>query len=177
MPELSPVTQAWIQVVLVWIGFGSLAGLLARVLLPFREPSNPLAPLTLGITGSAVGLGALSWLQNGGPSNPISPIGFLAASGGAIGLLLVYHMLRLTVHRNRAAEAKVEPASGARKRQRTWNSQGFFTSNKLPSCPPTMSREPRSSGPVPSGQPALTLPNSFPSAAATRQTTPLCDDR
>ena len=82
MPEFSPVAQAWLQVILVWIGFGSLAGLLARMLLPFREPSSPLAPLTMGITGSAAGLGLLSWLQNGGPSNPISPIGFLAATGG-----------------------------------------------------------------------------------------------
>ena len=105
MPELSPVAQAWLQVILVWIGFGSLAGLLARVVLPFREPSSPLALLTLGITGSAVGLGLLSWLQNGGPSNPISPIGFLAATGGALGLLVLYHMLRLTVHREKKPAA------------------------------------------------------------------------
>ncbi len=109
MPELSPVTQAWIQVVLVWIGFGSLAGLLARVLLPFREPSSPLALLTLGITGSAIGLGAVSWLQNGGPSNPISPVGFLASTGGALGLLLAYHLLRVTVHHDRPTEIHVRP--------------------------------------------------------------------
>jgi uncharacterized membrane protein YeaQ/YmgE (transglycosylase-associated protein family) len=104
MPELSPAVQTWLQVILVWIGFGSLAGLLARMLLPFREPSSPLAPLTLGISGSAVGLGALSWLQGGGPSNPISLAGFLAATGGAIGLLLIYHVLRFTVHREKKPE-------------------------------------------------------------------------
>jgi len=113
MPEISPVTQAWLQVVLVWIGFGSLAGLLARVLLPFREPSSPLALLTLGITGSAVGLGAVSWLQKGGPSNPISPVGFLAATGGASGLLLAYHLFRVTVHHNRTAEIPVKPLAAA----------------------------------------------------------------
>lgn len=116
MPELSPVAQAWLQVILVWIGFGSLAGLLARVLLPFREPSSPLTPLTLGITGSAVGLGLLSWLQHGGPSNPISPIGFLAATGGALGLLILYHLLRLTVHREKkpAAAAAEDSAENER---------------------------------------------------------------
>jgi uncharacterized membrane protein YeaQ/YmgE (transglycosylase-associated protein family) len=111
MPELSPVAQAWLQVILVWIGFGSLAGLLARVLLPFREPASPLAPLTLGITGSAVGLGLLSWLQNGGPPNPISPIGFLAATGGALGLLILYHLLRLTVHQEKKATPQAADAA------------------------------------------------------------------
>lgn len=104
MPELSPVAQTWLQVVLVWIGFGSLAGLLARGLLPLREPSSPLSTLTLGITGSAVGLGVLSWLQGGGPSNPISLLGFIAATGGALGLLVVYHFLRFTVHQEKKAD-------------------------------------------------------------------------
>jgi uncharacterized membrane protein YeaQ/YmgE (transglycosylase-associated protein family) len=113
MSEFSPVTLAWLQVVLVWIGFGSLAGLLARILLPFREPSNPLTTLTLGITGSAVGLGAVSWLQNGGPSNPQSPIGFLSAAGGAVGLLLAYHLLRATVHYNSGSrDESREPSEG-----------------------------------------------------------------
>ena len=105
MPELSPDAQTWLQIVLVWIGFGSLAGLLARMLLPFREPSSPLATLTLGITGSAVGLGVLSWVQGGGPSNPICPIGFLAAAGGAAGLLLAFHLLRFTMHHEKKPEA------------------------------------------------------------------------
>jgi uncharacterized membrane protein YeaQ/YmgE (transglycosylase-associated protein family) len=113
MPELSPNGQAWLQVALVWIGFGSLAGLVARMLLPFREPSSPLSTLTLGITGSAVGLGVLSWAQGGGPSNPISPIGFLAAAGGAAVLLLVYHFLRFTVPRENKTEQKVAPLPAA----------------------------------------------------------------
>ncbi len=99
MPELSPLAQTWVNVVLIWVGFGSLAGLLARVILPFQEPTGSLPTLTLGVTGSAIGLGLLSWVQGGGPANPIGPIGFLAAVAGAFGLLLVYHMLRLVVHR------------------------------------------------------------------------------
>ncbi len=115
MPELSPNAQAWLQVALVWIGFGSLAGLVARMLLPFREPSSPLSTLTLGITGSAVGLGVLSWAKGGEPSNPISVIGFLAAAGGAAGLLLVFHFLRFTVPREKKPEQKaaVLPAASA----------------------------------------------------------------
>ncbi len=105
MPELSPDVQTWVNIALVWIGFGSLAGLLARGILPFREPSSSLATLTLGITGSAIGLGLLSWIQSGGPSNPISPLGFLAAVSGAFGLLLVYQFLRLVVHHRQEEEA------------------------------------------------------------------------
>ena len=99
MPELSPVAQTWVNVVLIWIGFGSLAGLLARAILPLEEPSGSLPTLTLGITGSAIGLGVLSWIQGGAPSNPISLVGFLAAVTGAFGLLLMYHLLRIVVHR------------------------------------------------------------------------------
>jgi uncharacterized membrane protein YeaQ/YmgE (transglycosylase-associated protein family) len=105
MPELSPDAQTWVNVVLIWIGFGSLAGLLARAILPFQEPTGSLPTLTLGITGSAIGLGLLTLFQGGGPSNPISPAGFLAAVSGAFGLLIVYHLLRLVVHRRPEEEA------------------------------------------------------------------------
>jgi uncharacterized membrane protein YeaQ/YmgE (transglycosylase-associated protein family) len=108
MPELPPDAQTWVNVILIWIGFGSLAGLLARAILPFQEPTGSLPTLTLGITGSAIGLGLLSWIQGGGPSNPISPLGFLAAASGAFALLLVYHFLRLVVHRQPAEEAGSE---------------------------------------------------------------------
>jgi uncharacterized membrane protein YeaQ/YmgE (transglycosylase-associated protein family) len=105
MPELSSAAQTWVNIVLIWIGFGALAGLLARVILPLSEPSGSLSTLTLGITGSAIGLGLLSWIQHGGPSNPINPLGFLAAVAGAFGLLLVYHLLRVVVHRGPSPEA------------------------------------------------------------------------
>ena len=48
------------------------------------------------------------WIQGGGPTNPISPVGFLAAVAGAFGLLLVYHFLRLVVHRTPPIEAEEE---------------------------------------------------------------------
>jgi uncharacterized membrane protein YeaQ/YmgE (transglycosylase-associated protein family) len=103
MHDLSPSAQQWIQVVLVWVGFGSLAGLVARVILPFREPSGPLPTLTLGITGSAVGLGVLSWFENGRAIQPISAIGFLSAIGGAFGLLLLYHVIALVMRHKKPA--------------------------------------------------------------------------
>ncbi len=101
MPELSPAAQQWLNVVLIWVGFGSLAGLLARVVLPFREPTGPLPSLTLGIAGSAAGLGGLAWATGQRILNPISPLGFLAATGGALVLLVLYRLLQTVVSRGR----------------------------------------------------------------------------
>jgi uncharacterized membrane protein YeaQ/YmgE (transglycosylase-associated protein family) len=88
--ELSPVAQQWVNVVLIWVGFGTLAGLLAMLILPIRQPSNPAATLILGITGSLLGLYCLSWLLQGRQFNPISPVGFLAAAAGSFLLLIAY---------------------------------------------------------------------------------------
>jgi uncharacterized membrane protein YeaQ/YmgE (transglycosylase-associated protein family) len=87
--SLSPAAQHWIHVVLIWVGFGTLAGLLASVIFPFRRPSGPFWAVVLGIAGSTVGLLGLNWLVPDSESNPISPLGFLAATLGAFALLLL----------------------------------------------------------------------------------------
>jgi uncharacterized membrane protein YeaQ/YmgE (transglycosylase-associated protein family) len=89
---LSPDAQHWIYVVLVWVGFGALAGLLATVLFPLRRPAGPFWAVVLGIAGSTVGLLGLSWLFPGRALNPISPLGFLAATVGALALLAIYRL-------------------------------------------------------------------------------------
>jgi uncharacterized membrane protein YeaQ/YmgE (transglycosylase-associated protein family) len=88
--ELSPAAQQWVNVVLIWVGFGTLSGLLATLVLPMRQPSHPLAALLLGAIGSLIGLLGLSWLLQGRQFNPISPIGFLAATAAAILILILY---------------------------------------------------------------------------------------
>ena len=81
--EFSQLAQHWVAVVLIWIGLGTLAGLLARLIVPVREPSHPLPALALGIAGSAVGLFVLSRCMGARTLDPISPLGFFAAGGGA----------------------------------------------------------------------------------------------
>jgi uncharacterized membrane protein YeaQ/YmgE (transglycosylase-associated protein family) len=108
MPELSETAQHWVNLVLIWVGFGSLTGLLARAVFPVREPSGPLATLTIGITGSAIGLAILSWCQGNPPLNPISPLGFLAATGGALALLVIYRVLHAAV---RGGKTESRPAA------------------------------------------------------------------
>jgi uncharacterized membrane protein YeaQ/YmgE (transglycosylase-associated protein family) len=89
---LSPDAQQWICVVLVWVGFGTLAGLLATVIFPFRHSITPFGAMVIGIVGSTIGLVGLSWLFPGRPLNPLTPLGFLAATVGAFTLLVLYRL-------------------------------------------------------------------------------------
>ena len=40
--ELSELAQQWVNLVLIWVGFGALVGLLARALLPGQEPKGTM---------------------------------------------------------------------------------------------------------------------------------------
>lgn len=91
--ELSETAQHWVNVVLIWVGFGTLAGLVAKALIPGREPSGTVGTLTIGILGSVLGPLALSLLLKNHDFNPISPLGFLVALGGAALVLIVYRLL------------------------------------------------------------------------------------
>ena len=100
--ELSQTAQHWVNVTLIRVGFGTLAGLLARLLIPGREPSGAVGTVLIGIVGSVIGplslcfflnRGDFSLLSNQGNFNPISPLGFLAAAGGALVTLVGYRML------------------------------------------------------------------------------------
>lgn len=88
--DLSPAAQFWVNLVLVWIGFGTLAGLLARGLLPTRQPAGAAATVTAGIVGSAIGLTLLGIALAGRQFNPISPLGLAAAAAGAFVVLVAY---------------------------------------------------------------------------------------
>jgi uncharacterized membrane protein YeaQ/YmgE (transglycosylase-associated protein family) len=88
----SSEVEQWIKVVLIWVGFGTIAGLLASVLFPLRRPAGGFWAVVLGTTGSAVGLLGLSWLFPAKEFNPISPMGFLAATVGAFVLLAIFRL-------------------------------------------------------------------------------------
>jgi uncharacterized membrane protein YeaQ/YmgE (transglycosylase-associated protein family) len=104
---LSPAASQWINVVLIWIGFGTLVGLLATVIFPFRRPAGPFWAVTTGIVGSTVGLLGLSLLFPDHELNPISPIGFLAATVGAFVLLVLYR-IGLALFGKRKGDAEEE---------------------------------------------------------------------
>ena len=91
--ELSDIAQQWVNLVLIWIGFGTVVGLLAKALLPGREPAGTIGTLVIGIAGSVLGPLVLTLALERKDFNPISPLGFLVAIGGAIVLLMVYRLL------------------------------------------------------------------------------------
>jgi uncharacterized membrane protein YeaQ/YmgE (transglycosylase-associated protein family) len=101
MPDftLSPTAQQWIYVVLVWVGFGTLAGLLATVIFPLRHTAGPFTVMVIGIVGSTLGLFGLSRFFPDKPLNPISPMGFLAATLSAFVLLVLYRLVAAFIAR------------------------------------------------------------------------------
>ncbi|MEN6498364.1 MAG: GlsB/YeaQ/YmgE family stress response membrane protein [Thermoguttaceae bacterium] len=90
--ELSPVAQQWVNLMLIWIGFGTVVGLLAKSLLPGHEPAGTVGTLLIGIAGSVVGPLVLTLTLKRDNFNPISPVGFLVAIAGASVLLLLYRV-------------------------------------------------------------------------------------
>ncbi len=78
---------------LVWVGFGTLVGLLAKAVMPGRDPGGPVATLLMGIGGTVVGCGTLMFFWEGQHVTPISPIGFIVATAGAFILLFFYRLL------------------------------------------------------------------------------------
>lgn len=91
--ELSELAQQWVNLVLIWVGFGALVGLLARALLPGLEPKGTMGTIVIGVMGSVLGPLVLSSYFGYSNFNPISPLGFLAAIGGAFTLLVGYRIV------------------------------------------------------------------------------------
>jgi uncharacterized membrane protein YeaQ/YmgE (transglycosylase-associated protein family) len=91
-------------VVLIWLGLGILTGLLAKALLPGREPAGAVGTLVIGLLGSVVGPLALSGVYGGRGLNPIEPLGILAAVGSAVVLLLGYRVLVASYQAARARD-------------------------------------------------------------------------
>lgn len=88
MSDLAPNAQQWINVILIWLGFGIVTGLLAQALVPGRQTAGVVGTLVVGVVGSAAGPLLLSLLVSRPNFNPISPLGLLAAVAGAVVLLI-----------------------------------------------------------------------------------------
>lgn len=79
---------------LAWIGFGTLVGLLAKAIMPGKDPGGAVATLAMGVGGTVIGLGTLSFFYaEGRQVTPISPIGFVVATAGAFLILFFYKLL------------------------------------------------------------------------------------
>lgn len=91
--QFNDILQKVANDLLVWVGFGTLVGLLAKAIMPGRDPGGAIATLIMGIGGSVIGCGTLMFFWEGNRVTPISPLGFLVATGGAFILLFFYRLL------------------------------------------------------------------------------------
>ena len=91
--EMPADVQQLAHDLLAWIGYGTLVGLMAKAIMPGRDPGGAVATLAMGIGGSVIGCGALMYLSNGVRVTPLSLIGFVVATAGAFILLFFYRLL------------------------------------------------------------------------------------
>lgn len=92
-PAFMEQVQILTHDVLMWIGFGTLVGLLAKAIMPGRDPGGAVATLLMGIAGTVLGCAVLSYFYEGAHVSPISLLGFAAGTGGAFVLLAFYRIL------------------------------------------------------------------------------------
>ena len=76
--------------VLLWIVFGLVVGIVAKLLMPGRDPGGIVITIILGIVGAMLGgwIGRVMGLYREG-----EPAGFLMAVVGAIVLLALYRLV------------------------------------------------------------------------------------
>jgi uncharacterized membrane protein YeaQ/YmgE (transglycosylase-associated protein family) len=73
--------------VIAWVVFGLIVGVIAKLLMPGRDPGGFIVTILLGIAGAVLGgfLGRLLGFYEAG-----EPAGYLMSIVGAILLLLIY---------------------------------------------------------------------------------------
>lgn len=91
--EMMRAVEQALHEFLMWVGFGTLVGLLAKAIMPGRDPGGAVATLLMGIAGSVIGCGLVMFFWEGARVSPISMMGFAAAVAGAFLLLLFYRIL------------------------------------------------------------------------------------
>ena len=78
-----------------WLIIGLIAGALARLIMPGRDPMGIIATILLGIVGSILG-GLVSWAIWGAETanSGFRPAGLLLSILGAILVLWIYRMVK-----------------------------------------------------------------------------------
>lgn len=122
--ELIQQIPVWSHDVLAWIGFGTLAGLCAKAIMPGRDPGGAIATMAMGLGGLIIGQGAITYFWTGTRLTAMSPLGLAVATAGAFLILAFYRMLsgywfvededgatRPRVPRHRRRTRRYEPVS------------------------------------------------------------------
>ena len=94
--------------ILLWILFGLIAGVIAKLLMPGRDPGGWIVTILLGIAGAFVGgfIGRAIWGSTGVTGFDAGSLGLAVL--GAIVLLFLYRMI---VGRRRTGDIGTRPAA------------------------------------------------------------------
>ncbi len=79
--------------ILSWIVMGGIVGVIAKLIMPGKDPGGVIITILLGIAGAFVG-GYISTLLGFGTVTGFNLIGLIIAVGGALLLLIVYRVLK-----------------------------------------------------------------------------------
>lgn len=90
---LNDSLQHLVNDVLVWIGFGTVVGLVAKAIMPGRDPGGAIATVLMGIGGTIMGCGVTSYFYHGERIIPISPLGMFVGTLGTLVILFFYKLL------------------------------------------------------------------------------------
>ena len=93
MEHAAAVVAGWVNDFFVWVGFGTVFGLLAKAIMPGKDPGGAIATLGTGIGGTIIGCGIYTFIVGGNRLTPLSAMGAIVATVGAFGLLFFYRMM------------------------------------------------------------------------------------
>jgi len=105
MDDAASLFTQWAHFLLMWIGFGTLVGLIAKALLPGKDPGGAFATVFIGIFGSVIGASTFFFFS-GLKVTPISTAGFATALVGTTLLLITYRVMHGKGIANRVAMFK-----------------------------------------------------------------------
>src|SRR2546422_1142295 len=74
--EFPEIFMQWANYLLIWVGFGTMAGLLAKAIMPGRDPGGTIATLLIGMAGSVIGSRTPMDFLGGPRVSPLRVIGF-----------------------------------------------------------------------------------------------------
>ena len=79
--------------IIAWIVFGLLAGWVAKLVTPGRDPQGCIITMVIGVLGAVIGGFIGSWLGFGAVTG-FNLKSFLIAVVGSVLLLALYHLIR-----------------------------------------------------------------------------------
>jgi uncharacterized membrane protein YeaQ/YmgE (transglycosylase-associated protein family) len=92
MDATANIFTQWAEFFLIWVGFGTIVGLIAKAILPGRDAGGALATTLIGVFGSVIGAATLFFFT-GVKVSPVSWFGFPTALLATTILLCMYRLL------------------------------------------------------------------------------------